>query len=170
MPARMRAAVEADRAVAVGGGCGDGRCADGPVAPRRPIAATNVQVLDDEHEVCAAALAALAASRSAAALRDVIAAYEAHFAHEEELLDAHLYTGVVAKQAGGGGGGFDADAGARKSHFTDHTRLLDALKAQAARGGETVPAAFVDATLRGFETHANTYDDKYAARLAAAMA
>ena len=50
------------------------------------------------------------------------------------------------------------------------TRLLDALKAQAARGGETVPAAFVDATLRGFETHANTYDDKYAARLAAAMA
>ena len=118
---------------------------------------------------CAAALAALAASRSAAALRDVIAAYEAHFAHEEELLDACLYTGVVAKQAGGGGGGFDADAGARKSHFTDHTRLLDALKA-AARGGETVPAAFVDATLRGFETHANTYDDKYAARLAAAMA
>ena len=100
----------------------------------------------------------------------MIAAYEAHFAHEEELLDAHLYTGVVAKQAGGGGGGFDADAGARKSHFTDHTRLLDALKAQAARGGETVPAAFVDATLRGFETHANTYDDKYAARLAAAMA
>ena len=76
----------------------------------------------------------------------------------------------MAKQAGGGGGGFDADAGARKSHFTDHTRLLDALKAQAARGGETVPAAFVDATLRGFETHANTYDDKYAARLAAAMA
>ena len=129
-----------------------------------------MQVLDDEHEECAAALAALAASRAAAALRDVIAAYEAHFAHEEELLDAHLYTGVVAKQAGGGGGGFDADAGARTSHFTDHTRLLDALKAQAARGGETVPAAFVDATLRGFETHANTYDDKYAARLAAAMA
>ena len=121
--------------------------------------------IDAEHAACAAALTELAATRSAEALRAVIAAYEGHFAHEEALCDRHVY-----QDSSAGAADFNVDANARASHYADHARLLDALRAQAARDDARVPAAFVEAALRDFEQHANRYDDAYAPRLAAALA
>lgn len=120
--------------------------------------------MDAEHEACATALRELASTRSLDALRAVLAAYEQHFAHEEALCDAHVYQHTV-----GPGDDFNADANARTSHYADHARLLEALRAQAARGDVRVPTAFVEATLRDFEQHANRYDDAYAPRLAVAL-
>jgi len=126
-----------------------------------------VAELDAEHDACAAALAELARTRSVDALRALIKLYEAHFAHEEALCDAYVYQRTVDP---GDASSFNADENARKSHYADHARLLDALREQAACGDAQVPAAFIDATLRGFEGHANRYDDAYAPRLAAALA
>ncbi len=50
-----------------------------------------VAELDAEHERCAAALRLLAERRDAVSLRRVVEEYAAHFAHEEGLLDEHLY-------------------------------------------------------------------------------
>lgn len=140
------------------------------VPPMAPPASVLVDDLDEEHEVCAAALAALGERRDTAALRSVLEAYEAHFAHEEQLLDQHMYADV------GDARGFSAAAGQRKSHFGDHQRQLAALQAEIARrekpGGDAtpVPAAFVQQVMADFERHAADYDSTYAETLAAALA
>jgi len=125
-----------------------------------------VDELDDEHEACAAALATLAEARDAAALRGVIAAYDEHFAHEEQLLEEHVYAGVGASD-----GGFSALAGQRKSHFGDHARLLASLRdgLTSLPAGGKLPGAFVSQVLRDFEAHAGKYDSTYAEPLAAAL-
>ena len=154
------------------------------VAPLAAIESVHVEALDAEHEECAAALARLAEAPTREAIEGVIAAYTEHFAHEEALLDEHLYTPEAT--AAGKAGGFSAAAGQRRSHFADHKRLLVDLQLRAAAlpsggpptgpkawihipGGEK-PDVFVDKVLRSFEQHANVYDASYAAPLAAKLA
>lgn len=55
------------------------------------IQSVQVQVLDDEHEECEAALCALQASPTAENVKAVLDVYSAHFAHEEALLDEHMW-------------------------------------------------------------------------------
>uniref|UniRef100_A0A7S0JH62 Hemerythrin-like domain-containing protein n=1 Tax=Calcidiscus leptoporus TaxID=127549 RepID=A0A7S0JH62_9EUKA len=129
------------------------------------VPSVKVAVLDEEHAECEAALALLAERQDAEALRTLLSAYEKHFAHEEALLDAHLY-----EEAGAAAGGFSAAAGQRRSHFADHKRLLAELDGALQAANDLVPARFVDAVLRSFEQHANMYDTTYAEPLARALA
>ena len=55
------------------------------------IPSVGISALDQEHAACTAALQELASTRSVAALERVLSAYEAHFSHEEALLDTHLW-------------------------------------------------------------------------------
>lgn len=129
--------------------------------------------MDEEHEACARALDRLVQLRSVASLRAVLAEFEVHFKHEEQLLDTHLYADTVG--AGSAAQGFSADAGARKSHWADHARQLATIRCQlriagadeAAEGG--VPVALVEQVVSDFERHATQYDGAYADRLAAGM-
>jgi hemerythrin len=129
------------------------------------VASVKVAVLDAEHERCEAALVRLAEQRSAAALREVLAAYEEHFAHEEALLDQHLYAGVDDAA------GFSADKGARTSHFADHERMLAGIREiLSCANANAVPASEVQRLQSQFEKHATSYDGGYADRLSAAIA
>lgn len=139
---------------------------DNGVVPLGAIKSVKVKELDAEHDQCAAALAVMVQRKDYQSLMAVIRAYETHFKHEEQLLDKHLYTSASIR-----GDGFNADAGARRSHFTDHTRLLAELYEAkcASKRGVPLSKKFLERTLRNFEAHANRYDNAYAARLAAAM-
>lgn len=141
----------------------------------------SVAALDEEHEACAAALGQLAAERSLNALADVLRAYEAHFAHEEQLLDEYVWKDAAAAAAAGGGAvdGFDRKASMRKTHLADHARMITELApgyAKLAKGGggsisrdaAVLPQSVVDKALRDFEMHANQYDS-YGEELAAAL-
>lgn len=134
------------------------------------IVSVHVSVLDNEHELCAAALARLVKERSAEAMKQVLQTYQQHFAHEEELLDEHLYSDI---KNNGGGGGFSADGSARTSHFEDHKRLIreivEELQKMDSNGYATASNGFVNRVLRNFEQHANRYDDAYAERLSNAL-
>lgn len=138
------------------------------IAPLTATPSVNVLVLDEQHERCEAALAALASKRDGEALRALIGEYEAHFAAEESMLDAHLYAAVLD---GAAGGGFNADRSARTSHFADHQRMIAELKAAEAStaDGRRMPRVAVDKVLRDFEAHASRYDVAYAERLSAAL-
>lgn len=164
----------------VTGGCGDCGCAKAarPEAKRaleedtarveKPkVASVKNAEIDDEHERCAAALERLVSERSEEAAHAVLQEYEAHFAHEESLLDTHLYAEVV-KADGGAGGGFSADGGARRSHYNDHQRLLSDVRTLLGKG--SVPADAIAAVVRDFERHAEAYDGSYADRLATSLA
>jgi len=160
----------------VGGACAQVRFGSKEAEPKAEgaapskVASVKVDVLDEEHERCEAALARLAERRNVASLRELLAAYEEHFAHEEKLLDQHLY--ADARQATG----FSADKGARTSHFGDHEAMLGALrKLVAARAGlneslASISVAEVQQIAVDFERHATSYDGSYADRLSAAMA
>jgi len=166
MPERMRRALEKQRTQTDG--------APVVVAPVSSPQSVLVADLDDEHDRCVAALTALTSRRDDAALQTLIDEYTGHFAHEEALLDEHLYAAVVS---GGPSVGFSADASARASHRQDHVRLLSELRhllddhssASRAPDGTLLPA-HIDPILRGFERHADTYDTNYAERLAASLA
>lgn len=125
--------------------------------------------LDEEHDECEGVLNALAANRDAPSIAAVIAAYESHFAHEEALLDEHLYAAVVQH---GAGGGFNVDASTRNSHYEDHARMLRELRAlhAAAAKGTPLPADAIDSVLRDFEKHATRYDGNYATKLSNSLA
>jgi len=128
------------------------------------VPSVKVAVLDAEHERCEAALAQLAERRDAAALRELLNAYEEHFAHEEALLDKHLYAGV--EQAGG----FSADKGARTSHFGDHELMLTGIrKLLNDSSAGAISVAEVQRLAADFQRHATAYDGSYADRLSAAM-
>mmetsp|Transcript_23523 Transcript_23523/g.60128 ORF Transcript_23523/g.60128 Transcript_23523/m.60128 type:complete len:383 (-) Transcript_23523:373-1521(-) len=153
------------------------------VAPLATIHSVHVAELDQEHEQCAAALAGLIEAPTREAILRVVDAYTAHFAHEEALLDEHLYT--AAATAAASEGSFSKEASMRKSHYADHQRMIGDLKARAVSlpaGGPTCgpkawihtpngesPAVFVNRVLRAFEQHANVYDAAYAEPLAAQL-
>lgn len=149
---------------------------DVTVKPLGLIQSVKVQTLDDQHEECEAALNRLVATPTTANLKAVLRVYADHFRTEEGLLDQHMYAAVLGV-ATDGGAGFNADAYARKSHYADHARMVEALQTQAAAleaaAGRTaavaVPAPFVDTVLREFEQHANVYDASYTERLSAAL-
>mmetsp|Transcript_12539 Transcript_12539/g.21028 ORF Transcript_12539/g.21028 Transcript_12539/m.21028 type:complete len:396 (+) Transcript_12539:185-1372(+) len=141
----------------------DTEVGDVVIVPLAPTPSVMVDTLDAEHEACEQALDRLATMRDREALLRLLEVYEAHFAHEEELLDAHVYVGVAQE-----GGGFSALAGQRRSHYADHERMLAALR-ERLDSDTAVPSAFVDMVLRDFETHARSYDMTYAEPLAAAL-
>lgn len=134
------------------------------------VASVKVAALDDEHERCEAVLAKLAQQRNAASLRGLLSMYEEHFAHEEALLDEHLY--ADAKEATG----FSADKGQRTSHFGDHEALLNSIRKMLDdRAGQSETLASISAVevqklASDFEKHATNYDGTYADRLSAALA
>ena len=137
------------------------------VAPLAKIVSVNIKILDEEHELCAAALKSLVADRDVESLQQVLIFYEQHFMHEEKLLDTHLYNSVPSN-GNVGAGGFSADTSARASHFEDHKRLIRNIEEELERlqcSGNTISSNFVDKVLRDFESHANRYDDAYAERL-----
>lgn len=171
MPKRMkRAAAKASQPSSVS-----------EVTPLCAIDSVRVASLDAEHELCTAALGRMAEAPNRENIERVIEAYATHFAHEEAMLDEHVYAA-----ADGADGGFSAEASARRSHFADHKRMLGDLRARAAAlpsggpasgpkawihttsGGESA-AAFVDRVLRAFEHHANVYDAAYAEPLASRL-
>jgi hypothetical protein len=147
-----------------------------------PIQSVSIAALDAEHAACTAALQQLASTHSFAALEQVLRAYEAHFSHEETLLDTYLWQEAAATAAAGGaaGGGFDKNASMRSSHFADHARMLRELapshvEREEATGGDAprkeegeLPRAIVERALRDFEAHANRYDS-YGDELGAAL-
>lgn len=144
-------------------------------APVKAVASVKVDVLDEEHRQCESRLAALDAlvadgrddrTQIETALRAVLAAYETHFAHEERMLDTHLYAEVVAANANSG---FSADKGARTSHFADHKTMLNNIQ-KLLIDVSTVDAATVLRIRRDFERHATQYDGQYADRLCSALA
>ena len=79
-----------------------------------------VHSMDKEHEQCTTVLNALLQFPTAQNLKQVLEDLEAHFAHEEELLERSQDTTTD--------GGDDKDHGefsALTSHKKDHTRILD---------------------------------------------
>jgi len=139
------------------------------------VPSVKVDVLDEEHEQCERKLALLGrlaeppgvsgrTGQIGEALRGLLAAYEAHFAHEEALLDQHLYADLDRQT-----GGFSADKGARTSHFADHQTMLSAVRELMANSA-AVCAADVLRLAADFERHATEYDGGYADRLSAALA
>ena len=148
---------------------------DNTDVPVQAVASVKVDVLDEEHRECESRLAALDAlvvngcddqMKIETALRAVLSSYETHFAHEERMLDTHLYADVVASNASGG---FSADKGARTSHFADHKMMISNVQKLLA-DVSTVDAASVLHIRRDFERHATQYDGQYADRLSSALA
>jgi len=134
------------------------------------VPSVKVDVLDHEHELCAAALQRLDEQRDRGSLEAVLSVFRQHFKHEEELLDQHLYAELPSAA-----GGFSADSSMRKSHFTDHTRMLgDISKAlsnmQKGDKDAKLSQAFVKRVYKDFEEHADRYDGTYADRLSAVLA
>ena len=135
------------------------------IAPLGPIDSVHVEEMDREHEQCASALAELVKAPTVEAIGRVLAAYTAHFQHEEALLDQHLYAGVDDAA------GFSADKGARTSHFADHERMLAGIREiLSCANADNVPASEVRRLQSQFEKHATAYDGGYADRLSAAIA
>lgn len=138
------------------------------------VQSVKVAVLDDEHALCEDKLALLGRLTEsnaggkqlqiAEALRGLLAAYEEHFAHEEALLDEHLYAGLEHEKSG-----FSADKGARTSHFADHQAMLSSVR-RLLGDGAPVSYSDVSALAADFVRHATAYDGSYADRLSAAMA
>jgi len=118
------------------------------------------------------ALARLEKEQSQAALREVVEVFADHFAHEENLLDEHLY-----KEIAQGTSSFSADSGARKTHYLDHARILRELqlhlgsKETSAGAGLTSPSVPLEVIRKArmdFMLHGTTYD-LYGERLAAVL-
>ena len=132
------------------------------------IVSVNHADLDRQHKMCADALEQLRTKADAASLRDVLSAYEHHFNFEENLLDKHLYKGTTKSK------GFSAAQDARKSHYKDHSRLINEIRGMLSGMNDEenvalVPKSFVDKVLRNFENHANVYDDAYKDALTVAL-
>jgi hemerythrin len=127
--------------------------------------------LDEEHDECASALDQLVEQRSASSLRSFLDLFERHCAHEEALLNHHLYSPEEKRLAVEGG--ISLLLNSRTSHFKDHEKLIKRAKQELTtldrEGSAVVPASYVDSLLRDFENHANVYDASYADRLAEAL-
>lgn len=94
-----------------------------------------------------------------------------HFQHEEDMLDEHLYAVEEKRLKKEGGASLLLDS--RRSHYSDHEKMITKLKvehARAVKDGGLVSSAFVNKLFRDFENHANIYDAFYADKLSAALA
>uniref|UniRef100_A0A7S2MSZ7 Hemerythrin-like domain-containing protein n=1 Tax=Haptolina brevifila TaxID=156173 RepID=A0A7S2MSZ7_9EUKA len=139
------------------------------------VPSVKVAVLDEEHEKCERKLGLLdrlttppgvSSKRGQidGALRGLLSAYEEHFAHEETLLDKHLYAGIEHEASG-----FSADKGSRTSHFADHKAMLDSVS-KLLEDVSSVSQSDVLKLATDFQRHATAYDGSYADRLSVAMA
>lgn len=122
--------------------------------------------MDEEHEECVEALNALANHGSVANLRKLIQVVEAHFDHEESLLDKQFYSGEGKEKDSSFSFAEQAKANARSTHYSDHARILQMLNAEilaaAKVGRETVAPEVCQIFMDAFENHATTYDIHYA--------
>ena len=178
--ARSKDGADDQRKPSSGGNCSNGRCSlpitsARVVEPLGDIQPTGVAAMDQEHEECARVLGELRDQRSLEALAAALRCLESHFAHEEQMLDESLYSAAVGNKRKLGGiekesaksapAGFSAEAGARKSHYADHARMLQAIQSYLGVFDKAkehlVTEAFVDGLLRDFEAHASRYDDAY---------
>eukprot|EP01063_Lacrimia_lanifica_P027832 TRINITY_DN3963_c0_g1_i1.p3 TRINITY_DN3963_c0_g1~~TRINITY_DN3963_c0_g1_i1.p3 ORF type:complete len:273 (+),score=77.09 TRINITY_DN3963_c0_g1_i1:217-1035(+) len=161
-----------------GGGCANGTCGDVKFGADRVAAevqkapSVKVDVLDAEHEACEEMLRRVLAAAAnqqgrelESALRGLLDAYTGHFAHEEALLDKHLYADIGRESEGG----FSADRGARTSHYADHKAMLSAVEGALAKAG-SLTVADARRLAAEFNSHATKYDGNYADRLSAAIA
>lgn len=126
--------------------------------------------MDEEHEQCEEAMKILCSEQTAEALEAVLDVFEAHFEHEEQMLDTYLY---ADQKDSASSGGFSVDSSARKSHFADHERILRMIKAELAKAKgpkSLVPASFVRSVVHDFDQHASKYDGNYGERMKAEMA
>jgi len=138
------------------------------VVPLGEIESVKNNQLDLEHEECSAALCLLSEQRSASALALFVDVFQRHCAHEEALLEQHLYAREQARLAAEGGVSLLLNS--RTSHFQDHKRMIgDAKQELAGLDSAEVSVSFVNTLLRDFENHANLYDASYADRLAAVI-
>ena len=145
-----------------GGDDGDGRERACTV---KEVASVGEASLDAEHRACEAALSAFAAAPSVATLKTVRHQIATHFANEQQLLDEYLYSDLKEE-------GFSAAAGMRKSHYADHSRIIENIDSQlsvAGRDGKEPAPEFVKWCLSAWEEH-EAYDQGYAESLADAMA
>lgn len=145
----------------------------------RQLESVKVVEMDEEHERCADAMEVLCRERTLPSLQRVLSEFTAHFRHEEEMLDEHLYAAVAPGSSGSGAlGGFSADGSARKSHFADHKRILDEIRQEcdaavvrlAEEDAAVVSECFAAKVVLEFERHADQYDGHYAERMAASIA
>jgi len=138
------------------------------ILPLGEIDSVKNNQLDQEHEECSAALCMLSEQRSASALALFIDVFQRHCAHEEALLEQHLYAQEQSRLVAEGGVSLLLDS--RTSHFQDHQRIIGAAKQElAGLDSAGVSVNFVNTLLRDFENHANRYDASYADRLAAVI-
>jgi hemerythrin len=128
-----------------------------------PVALTRVAEMDQEHDACVTALNALARSLSIDTLQAVQSVLTDHFAHEEKLLDNHVYD---LQNKSSSQQSFSMDGDMRRTHMADHARMLSNV-AQQLRVG-TVTVAFVRSLMSDFSLHAERYDS-YGDRLLAAL-
>jgi len=126
--------------------------------------------LDEEHDLCAAALHRLSEDLSSAALGSFVSLFERHCDHEEALLEEYLYAPEETRLEEEGGVSLLLNS--RTSHFKDHERLIRGAKQELTRlyreESSRVSVSFVNGLLRDFENHANVYDASYADKLAVA--
>eukprot|EP00746_Dinoflagellata_sp_MGD_P021361 gnl/MRDRNA2_/MRDRNA2_149865_c0_seq1.p1 gnl/MRDRNA2_/MRDRNA2_149865_c0~~gnl/MRDRNA2_/MRDRNA2_149865_c0_seq1.p1 ORF type:complete len:270 (-),score=51.86 gnl/MRDRNA2_/MRDRNA2_149865_c0_seq1:311-1120(-) len=144
-----------------GGDCGLKSCCSPPssvpqVLSLKELPSVKVESMDAEHEECANALNVLAEQKTQDALRSVHTLVEAHFKHEEALLD----------KSGWGGDVSDAFS-AKGSHFKDHNRILQKLRNELQIKRASIPVDVIKSIMQDFEEHAVRYDVHYADHLSA---
>jgi hypothetical protein len=97
------------------------------------IESVKVAELDAQHSECVELLAALAERRSVEALAGFVAVFEHHCAHEEALLNLHLYAPEEARVASAEATTASLLLDSRNSHFQDHLRIIRGAKVELAR-------------------------------------
>lgn len=120
------------------------------------VPSVKVASMDAEHEDCVKALNVLAEQKTQDALQSVHNIFEAHFKHEEDLLN----------KSGWGGDLSDAFS-AKGNHFKDHTRILEKLRDELRVKKASVSLDLITSIMQDFEEHAVRYDNHYADHLAA---
>ena len=90
---------------------------DDSLSKVEPPPSVGVDSMDHEHEECTEKLNALLQFPSTKSLSEALHVLEAHFAHEEKLLEAYYQSS--------GSAGQKSEFSALTSHFNDHERILD---------------------------------------------
>jgi len=127
------------------------------------VASVQVPEMDDEHEDCVNALNALATQRTRSSLSQALRVIEAHFQHEEKLLDSTIYASLSSESSSSS---FSADASSRTTHFADHDRILGLMRKQLdSKKATVVSGKLIRAVMAEFEQHADRFDN-YGDRLA----
>jgi hemerythrin len=97
-----------------------------------------IDSMDEEHERCNKALAAMMKRPTISSVRNVLEELQHHFAHEEGLLVLH-----------GFGGKPDNPFSAIHSHTKDHKRIIEMVESAISAGEECGAAASDDAAPGG---------------------